>query len=417
MKLSQLFTKTRRDAPKDETAKNAQLLIRAGFIHKDAAGVYLWLPLGRIVLNKIIQIIREEMDALGNQEVMMSSLQRKELWEITDRWDDDKVDVWFKTKYKNGTEAGLAWSHEEQMVDMMRQFIASYKDLPIGVYQFQNKLRNEIRAKSGIMRTREFIMKDLYSFCRDQEQHEMFYNGIKEAYLRIFDRVGLGESTYFTFASGGSFAEFSHEFQTVTEAGEDIIYIHKSKRIAINQEVLRDDVLHNLGVKREELEEVKACEVGNIFSFGTSKSEPFGLKFADEDGTEKFVTMGSYGIGPARVMGVIVEHFADERGLVWPASIAPADVHIVRIGDAPEVVAAADELYVDLQAAGKQVIYDDRNERVGQMFADADLIGAPHRVTISSKTIEQGSVEYKARTESDSHLVKTAEAVKTLTEA
>ena len=417
MRLSKLYTKTRRDAPKDETAKNAQLLIKAGFIHKDAAGVYLWLPLGRIVLNKIIAIIREEMDALGYQEVMMSSLQRKELWQTTDRWDDAQVDVWFKTKYKNGTEAGLAWSHEEQMVDMMRQFIASYKDLPIGVYQFQNKLRNETRAKSGIMRTREFIMKDLYSFSRDQAQHDIFYNDVKEAYLRIFERVGLGESTYFTFASGGAFAEFSHEFQTVTESGEDIIYVHKAKRIAINQEVLRDDVLKNLGIKREELEEVKACEVGNIFSFGTTKSEPFGLKFADEDGTEKFVTMGSYGIGPARVMGVIVEHFADDRGLVWPAGIAPADVHIVRIGDAADVVATADKLYADLQAAGKQVLYDDRNERAGQMFADADLIGVPHRVTVSSKTIEQGSVEYKARINSDSKLVKISEVVETFTKA
>ncbi len=413
MRLSKLYTKTRRDAPKDETAKNAQLLIRAGYIHKDAAGVYLWLPLGRIVLNKIIQIIREEMDALGNQEVVMSSLQRKELWETTDRWDDDKVDVWFKTKYKSGAEAGLAWSHEEQMVDMMRQFIASYKDLPVGVYQFQTKLRNETRAKSGILRTREFVMKDLYSFTRDQEQHEKFYNDVKEAYVRIFDRVGLGEWTYFTVASGGPFAEFSHEFQTVTDAGEDVIYLHREKRIAINQEVLRDDVLKTLGVKREELEEVKASEVGNIFSFGTSKSEPFGLKFTDEDGTEKFVTMGSYGIGPARVMGVIVEQFADERGLVWPKGIAPADVHIVRIGDAPEVVKAADKLYDSLQKSGKQVIYDDRNERAGQMFADADLIGVPHRVTVSSKTVEQDSVEYKARTEADSRLIKTSELEKT----
>ena len=409
MRLSKLFTKTRRDAPRDELSKNAQLLIKAGYIHKDAAGVYLWLPLGRLVLSKIITIIREEMDALGNQEVMMSSLQRKELWSTTDRWSDDQVDVWFKTTYKNGTEAGLAWSHEEQMVDMMRQFISSYKDLPIGVYQFQNKLRNETRAKSGIMRTREFIMKDLYSFARDEAQHEIFYNDVKEAYLRIYERLGLGESTYFTFASGGSFAEFSHEFQTVTEAGEDVIYLHRGKRIAINQEVMRDDVLKKLGVSRDELEEVKASEVGNIFSFGTSKSEPFGLKFADEDGTEKFVTMGSYGIGPARVMGVMVEHLADERGLVWPAGMAPADVHIVRIGDAPEVVKTADELYENLRKSGKAVIYDDRNERAGQMFADADLIGVPVRLTISAKTLEQGSVELKRRTESDFEMVKMAE--------
>ena len=408
MRLSQLYTKTRRDAPKDEMAKNAQLLIKAGYIHKDAAGVYLWMPLGRMVLNKIIAIIREEMDALGAQEVMMSSLQRKELWETTDRWDDEEVDVWFKTTYKNGTEAGLAWSHEEQIIDMMRQFIASYKDLPVGVYQFQNKLRNETRAKSGIMRTREFIMKDLYSFSRNDEQHQKYYESVRDAYLRIYDRVGLGEWTYYTFASGGSFAEFSHEFQTVTDAGEDIIYLHEGKRIAINKEVMRDDVLENLGVKREDLKEVKASEVGNIFSFGTSKSEPLGLKFADEDGTQKFVTVGSYGIGPARVMGVIVEKFADERGLVWPKGIAPADVHIVRIGDAVEVVKAADELYDSLKQAGKQVIYDDRNERVGQMFADADLIGVPHRVTVSAKTLEQGSVEYQARLETTARLVELA---------
>ncbi len=406
MKLSQLFTKTRRDAPKDETAKNAQLLIRAGFIHKDAAGVYLWLPLGRKVLHKIIAVIREEMDALGSQEVLMSSLQRQELWASTDRWDDDIVDVWFKTEQKNGTPAGLAWSHEEQMVDMMKNFIASYRDLPVSVYQFQNKLRNETRAKSGIMRTREFIMKDLYSFSRSDVEHDEFYNRVKDAYLRIFDRLGIGEWTYYTFASGGAFAEFSHEFQTETDAGEDVIYVHHGKRIAINEEVLRDDVLERLGVKREELEPIKTSEVGNIFSFGTSKSEPMGLKFTDEDGQEKHVVLGSYGIGPARVMGVIVERFADEKGLVWPAAVAPADVHLVRIGSDDSVVKAADELYDSLQAEGLDVLYDDRDLSAGAKFGDAYLIGVPKRVTISPKTLKESSVEVKARTQEESRMVK-----------
>lgn len=411
MKMSQLFTKTRKDAPADETAKNAQLLVRAGFIHKDAAGVYLWLPLGRIVLNKIIQIIREEMNALGGQEVMMSSLQRQELWETTNRWDDEIVDVWFKTKYKNGTEVGLAWSHEEQMVDMMRQNVSSYRDLPRYVYQFQNKLRNETRAKSGIMRTREFIMKDMYSFTRNEKEHQAFYEQAKDAYLKIFDRVGLGEWTYYTFASGGAFAEFSHEFQTLTDAGEDVIYLDRKKKVAINEEVLRDDVMKQLGVKRDELEKVKAAEVGNIFSFGTSKSEPFGLKFTDDDGRDKFVEMGSYGIGPARVMGVIVEKYADDKGMVWPESVAPFGVHLVRLGADEAAVKAADKLYGELTKAGVEVLYDDRDESTGAKFADADLIGVPLRLTVSKRTVAENSAEWKRRTEDEAKLVKLDEVL------
>ena len=414
MRLSRLFTKTRHTPPADETARNAQLLVQAGFIHKDAAGVYLWLPLGRIVLNKIMTIIREEMNALGGQEVMMSTLQRQELWETTDRWDDEVVDVWFKTTYKNGAEAGLAWSHEEQMVDMMKQFIDSYRDLPRAVYQFQNKLRNETRAKSGIMRTREFIMKDMYSFNKSDADHEAFYQAAREAYMRVYERVGLGEWTYYTFASGGAFAEFSNEFQTITDAGEDTIYVDPKRKIAINEEVLRDDVLKKLGVKRSDLKEHKASEVGNIFSFGTSKSEPFGLSFSDEDGTDKYVVMGSYGIGPARVMGVVVERYADDKGMVWPSAIAPAEVHLVRLGDDPAVTEAADKLYHELEAAGHEVIYDDRDERAGAKFADADLIGCPLRITVSPKTIGQDSAEFKARTAAESHLVKLGEVLAAL---
>ncbi len=406
MKLSLLATKTRRDAPKDETAKNAQLLIKAGYIYKDAAGVYGMLPLGMIVLNNIIAIIREEMNAVGGQEVLMTSLQRKELWSQTDRWDDKNVDVWFKSKLKNDTEVGFAWSHEEQMTAMMAEHISSYRDLPVQIYQFQTKFRNETRAKSGIMRTREFIMKDLYSFAKSEDEHKNIYDKQTKAYTKIFDRLGIGEWTYFTYASGGAFAEFSHEFQTITDAGEDIIYIHKEKKIAINEEVLNDKVMEGLGVKRHDLEEVKAAEVGNIFNLGTTKSVPLGLTFTDEDGTVKPVIMGSYGIGPARVMGVIVERYADDKGLVWPKGIAPAQIHLVRLGQDEDVVAAADDLYTDLQKKGKTVLYDDRDVSAGAKFGDADLIGIPLRYTISKKTLAEDSVEVKERISEDSKMVK-----------
>jgi prolyl-tRNA synthetase len=405
MRTSQLFTKTTKQVPADEVSKNAQLLIKAGFIHKDAAGVYVWLPLGRMVLMNIIAIIRDEMNAIDANEVIMSSLQRQELWASTDRWDDEIVDVWFKTEYKNGTKAGLAWSHEEQMVDMMKQFVSSYRDLPAYVYQFQNKLRNETRAKSGVMRTREFIMKDLYSFTKNDEEHKAFYDKVSEAYHKVFDRLGIGEQTFFTFASGGSFAEFSHEFQTICEAGEDTIYLHRDKKLAINEEVLSDEVLVNLGIKRDELEKHTAAEVGNIFSFGTSKSELLDLKFADEDGSEKYVTLGSYGIGPARVMGVIAELMSDEKGLVWHENIAPFKVYLVSVGVDGAVIKAADELYEKLQAADISVLYDDRDERPGAKFADADLLGIPHRVVVSVKTVAENKLEYKARTSDQAELV------------
>lgn len=397
MRISQLITKTRKQAPADETSKNAISLIKAGYVHKDAAGVYVWLPLGRKVLNNIIAIIREEMDAIGGQEVVMSTLQRKELWEKTDRWADEQVDVWFKSTYKNGSEVGLAWSHEEQMVDTFRLFVDSYKDLPKSTYQFQNKMRNETRAKSGIMRTREFIMKDMYSFSRSEEEHKAFYDTVTEAYLRIFKRIGIGESTYFTFASGGAFAEFSHEFQTICDAGEDIIYIDDEKRIAINEEVMRDDVLQNLGVKRESLRQVKAAEVGNIFSFGTSKSEPLDFAYTDENGKNQYVVMGSYGIGPARVMGVIVELMGDDGGIVWPKEIAPYRLQLVSLGADEAVLSSASKIHDDLEKAGFSVLWDDRDTTAGEKFADADLMGMPTRVVVSKKTVESEVFEVKDR--------------------
>ncbi len=295
MRVTHLFTKTLKNAPADEVAKNAQLLIRAGFVYKEMAGVYAYLPLGKKVLENIIQIIREEMDAVGGNEISLTALQPSAVWEASGRWDDSVLDVWFKTKLANGSELGLAPTHEEPLTKLMKSYIHSYKDLPLYPYQFQIKFRNELRSKSGLMRGREFWMKDLYSFSRTQEEHDAFYEKISLAYDRVFERLGLGDSTFKTFASGGSFAKFSHEFQTISEVGEDIIYLHREKNIAINEEVYTDEVLAELGVSKDELEEVKAVEVGNIFTLGTRFSDPLDLKFTDENGESKPVIMGSYG--------------------------------------------------------------------------------------------------------------------------
>lgn len=413
MKLSQNFTKTRKQPPADEVSRNAQLLSRAGFIHKEMAGVYAFLPLGLRVVEKIKDIIREEMDALGAQELIMTSLQPKEIWEQTDRWDDEKVDVWFKSKLKNGTEVGFGWSHEEQITAMMKEYLNSYRDLPANVYQFQNKMRNETRAKSGIMRTREFVMKDLYSYSRNDEEHQSFYDSVTEAYLRIFERVGLGEATYVTLASGGAFTQFSHEFQTLVEAGEDIVYLDRDKRIAINEEVYTDDVIAQHGLDKSKLEKHKAAEVGNIFSFGGTKSEEVGLYFTDEDGQQKPVVLGSYGIGVGRLMGVVVEYFADDKGLVWPEAIAPAHVHLLSIGE--NGAKQADSVYALLREQGVEVLYDDRDMTPGAKLADADLLGLPWRVVASDKTHEQEQVEAKARTESDSQLMSIESFLEKLT--
>ncbi|PIR03395.1 MAG: prolyl-tRNA synthetase [Candidatus Magasanikbacteria bacterium CG11_big_fil_rev_8_21_14_0_20_43_7] len=397
MRQSQLFSKTKKDAPKDETAKNAQLLIRAGFVHKEMAGVYAYLPLGLRVVEKIKHIVREEMNAVGGQELIMTALQRKELWEKTDRWNDQNVDVWFKSSLKNGTEVGFGWSHEEPITDMMKNYVSSYRDLPVFVYQFQTKLRNELRAKSGIMRGREFVMKDMYSYTTDETEHQTFYDKTIEAYLRVFDRVGLGESTFVTFASGGAFTQFSHEFQTITDAGEDVTYINREKNIAINREVFTDETLAKLGVRREELEEVKTAEVGNIFNFGTGKSEQLGLQFTDDQGKLVPVFLGSYGIGITRLMGVIVERNADEKGMVWPKAVSPFHVHLVTLCTEAEDIQQADALYHSLERAGIDVLYDDRTVRPGEKFADSDLMGIPSRIVMSPRTLEKGNVEIKDR--------------------
>lgn len=398
MKRTELFTKTSKTVPADETALNAKLLIRAGYVHKEMAGVYAYLPLGLRVLEKIKGIIREEMNAIGGQELLMTNLQPKAVWQATQRWDDNIVDIWFKTKLQSGEDIGLAWSHEEPIMNMLRDYVHSYKDLPVAVYQFQTKLRNELRAKSGIMRGREFLMKDMYSVHATKEDLDDFYNQTIEAYKRVYDRLGIGNLTYVTFASGGAFTKFSHEFQTLCEAGEDWLYLDRERNIAVNEEVL-DDAVKELGLSKDKLEKLRSAEVGNIFNFGTDKAEQMGITFADQDNTQKPFYYGSYGIGVTRVMGVIAELFADDRGLVWPDNIAPYRVYLVNIGNSPEVLARTQAVYDALQESGIDVLWDDREARPGEKFADGDLMGIPHRVVISEKTMASDSLEYKGRTD------------------
>lgn len=410
MRLSTLFTQTSKTAPADEVAKNAQLLIRAGFIYKEMAGVYAYLPLGKRVLDKIINIVREEMNAVGGQEVSLTALQQKDVWEQSGRWSHEVMDVWFKTKLQNGTELGLAPTHEEPLTQLMKSYISSYKDLPVYPYQFQIKFRNELRSKSGLMRGREFWMKDLYSFSRNVEEHEAFYERVTEAYHRVYARLGIGDITYKTFASGGSFSKFSHEFQTLSDVGEDIIYVHEAKNLAINEEVYNDEVLANLGISRDELVEKKAVEVGNIFTLGTKYSDALNLNFTDEDGVSKPVFMGSYGIGPSRLMGLIAEHFADDKGLVWPEQVAPAKFYLLQIGGETSKN-QADELYKNLTARGIEVIYDDRDERPGTKFADAELMGIPQRLTVSDRLMEQNKLELTERKSGQTTLLTVDELI------
>lgn len=414
MRVSQLFTKTSKTIPADETAKNARLLIQAGYIHKEMAGVYAYLPLGLRVLENIKRIVREEMDGIGGQEVMMTTLQPKDIWQKTNRWDDAVVDNWFKTALKNGTELGVGLTHEEPIVDALSGYVDSYKDLPILVYQIQNKYRNELRAKSGLLRGREFIMKDLYTLARTQAEHEELYERIAAAYSRVYERLGIGDKTYRTAADGGYFtSRFSDEYQTLSDIGEDTIYVDETKRLAVNQEVYNDENLAKLGLEKEDLVEKKAVEVGNIFPLESKYTDALGLYYMDEEGQQQSIIMGCYGIGISRLMGVIAEHFSDEKGLVWPENIAPFQVYIARLGLEDAVMQAAEALYKMLLALGVTVLYDDRDVRPGEKFADADLLGIPHRVVVSAKTVERGAFEYKARTVNES-LILDQEALKKL---
>jgi prolyl-tRNA synthetase len=411
MRYSQLVGKTKKESPKDETSKSAELLIKGGFIHKEIAGAYAFLPLGYKVLNKIIQIIREEMEAIGGQELLLSSLQNPEVWEKCGRWDDNDFDVWFKTKLKSGTELGLAPTHEEPLAQLMKSQISSYKDLPLYVFQFQTKFRNEARAKGGLLRTREFIMKDLYSFDKTEEDLNNFYEKVKEAYIKIFNRAGIGDKTYLTFASGGTFSKYSHEFQTECESGEDVVYLDRKKKVAINREVYTDDVIKDLGLNNKDIEEIKAIEVGNIFKQMTKFSTPLDLTYLDSDGTKKPVVTGAYGIGPARLMATVVELHNDFKGIIWPKNIAPFQVHLVGLNlEESQTKKTADEVYKTLIQKGDDVLFDDRLESTaGVKFSDADLVGIPYRFVVSQKT--GGFVEVKKRNEERSEIISLDKAL------
>lgn len=409
MRQSQLFTKTRKEAPADEVAKNAKLLIRAGFVDKLQSGVYTYLPLGLRVLKKIENIIREEMDAAGGQEILMPSLHPKENWQTTGRW--DTMDDLYKVSDISGRENALGPTHEEIVVPLAKQFIASYRDLPFSVYQIQNKFRMELRAKSGILRGREFMMKDFYSFHRDEADLAIFYDKMKVVYARVFERAGIGAQTYLTAASGGSFSKYSHEFQTITPAGEDTIFICDTCHLAVNKEIIEDqnNACSKCGGKNLRTE--TSVEVGNIFELKTKYSAPFNLSYKDEGGKEQTVIMGTYGIGLGRLLGTVVEVLGDDKGLVWPASISPFEVHMVELRNADDstVRDEAQKLYDEFTKAGIEVLWDDRDLRAGEKFADSDLIGIPSRVVVSAKTIAGGVFELKNRATGEVSMITRAE--------
>ena len=416
MKISQLASRTTKNVAADEISKNAQLLTRAGFVHKLMAGVYTYLPLGLMALNKIENIVREEMNALGANEILMPALQPREIWDATQRW--DAIDVLFKLKGAGDRDLALGPTHEEVVTPLMGTCIKSYRDLPLAVYQIQNKFRNEARAKSGLLRGREFRMKDLYSFHTDQADLDAYYDRATAAYHRVYARCGLGDRTLLTYASGGAFSKYSHEFQTLTEAGEDIVYRLPGTNIAINKEIIDDaEAMANIrathGVAPEaQLEECKAIEVGNIFKLGTRFSDACGVKYTDREGKVQPVIMGCYGIGPSRLLGTIAEVLADERGLIWPAEIAPFKVHLVSLAKTDDEAQAVAALYAQLQSAGLSVLFDDRaGVSAGEKLADADLLGMPHRVVVGAKSLTNQAAEWKPRPAAEAQLVPLAQLV------
>ncbi len=413
MLQSKLFTKTIKEVPKDETSFNAQVLIKAGFIDKLSAGVYSFLPLGLRVLNKIENVIRDEMDNIGGQEVLMPALSPKENWDKTGRW--DSLDVLFKVSGADEKEYALGATHEEVVSPLAKRFIFSYKDLPMYPYQIQTKFRNEPRAKAGLMRGREFSMKDLYSFSESQADLDKFYEMAKQAYSKVYDRLGVGDITYLTYASGGTFSKYSHEYQTLCEAGEDIIYICDKCRVAINEEIIEEQTKCPI-CGRDDLRKERSAEVGNIFKLGNKYTIPFDVKYTDKEGRSKDVIMGCYGIGPSRLMGTIVEVSHDDRGIIWPKEIAPFQIHIVGLfgkEGSDEVKEKALHIYNELKKKGVDVLFDDREDvSAGEKFADADLIGCPLRIVVSSKTLKEDTAECKGRSEQEAKFIKINNLIK-----
>ncbi|MEK9155046.1 MAG: aminoacyl--tRNA ligase-related protein [Patescibacteria group bacterium] len=408
MRYSSVFSKASKTAPADGESVNARLLIQAGFVDQEMAGVYSWLPLGLAVLRKVEEIVREEMNALGANEIFMPSLQPKEYWEATNRWEG--VDVLFKLKSQTDKEYALGCTHEEVVTPLVQKFVHSYKDLPLAVYQINTKFRDELRAKSGVLRGREFRMKDMYSFHTTQEDLTAFYNRALKAYVKAFTRCGLQVKV--VQASGGVFTQnLSHEFQALTDAGEDVLIACNMCEFGENSEIAthkEGDVCPSCGAT---LVKTKGIEVGNIFDLGTKYSDAFAFDFTGEANDRQRVLMGCYGIGTSRLIGAIVEASHDEKGMIWPKNIAPALVHLVRIGEDAEAVAASDALYDELRAAGCSVFYDDRDTSAGAKFADADLMGMPLRLTVSKRMLAEDVVEWKERTGEEVKKIPRAEII------
>lgn len=397
MRQSKLFTRVRREAPADEVAKNAQLLIRAGYVHKEMAGVYSYLPLGLRVLTKVENIIRRAMDGIGAQEVRLATLHPSEVWKQTGGW--DAVDVLFKIQSRTEKEYALGQSEEEIVTPVAAEYALSYKDLPLAVYQIGQKYRDELRAKSGIMRGREFGMKDMYSFHETQEDFDRFYEVVKQAYLAAYAEAGLTAKV--TEASGGAFSEkLSYEFMVLTDAGEDDIVYCEACTHCANVEVAKEkegDTCPKCG--KGPLKTARASEVGNVFDLGQKYPKAFGYTYKDREGKEQTPIMGCYGFGITRLMGVIVEKMADEKGLVWPEAVAPYAVHLVSLGRAgDEISAAADALYEDFAKAGVEALYDDRDMSAGAKFAESDVLGIPYRVVVGKEASETGRFEVVTRT-------------------
>ncbi len=412
MKLSNSFIRTSKQVPSDSDTINARLLTQGGFVSQLMAGVYSYLPLGLRVLRNIEQIVREEMNGIGAQEILMPTLHPKQIWETTGGWDN--IDVLFKIKSRTGNDYALGQSEEEVVTPLVMSRAVSYRDLPVAVYQIHWKYRDELRAKSGIMRGREFFMKDMYSFHATQEDFLKFYEAAKKAYIRAYERMGLVAKV--TEASGGAFSDkISYEFMVLTDAGEDDILYCEKCDFCVNTEIAKVKVGDECpSCKQSKLLQAKASEVGNVFDLGQKYGKDFDLPFVDATNQRNYPYMGCFGIGISRAMGVIVEKCNDERGIIWPQAVAPADIHLIVLGDDPEVRASADQLYDDLQKASKSVVYDDRDAGAGAKFADADLIGLPVRLTISKKTLAEKSVEVKWRAKEESNLELLAGIMKKL---
>lgn len=409
MKYSQLFGKTLRDDPRDEVSTNAKLLLRAGLISKELAGVYNYLPLGLLVLKKISDIVREEMNAIDGQELLLSSLQNKLNWEKTGRW--SSFDALFKIKSRFDHQYALGPTHEEVLVPLVKQFVSSYKDLPLSLYQIQTKFRDEERAKSGILRGREFLMKDMYSFHATEEDFKEYYEKVKQAYQKVFKGVGL--SAIETQASGGTFSKFSHEYQVIAKAGEDEIIYCPGGDFSANVDVSEVKEGKQCDLGHGKLKKAKAIEVGNIFPLKTKFSDAFGLTYKNKEGKNIPVVMGCYGIGISRLMGALVEVHHDEKGIMWPEEVAPYQVYLVGIMNQESGIKnRTKEVYEKLTKAGIEVLFDDREASVGEKLADADLIGIPVRLVVSEKT--QDKIEWKKRTEEKTELLSLGEIISRL---